>query len=108
MTVALFSTNVITAQLQNLVSCHRYRVNYALHYPDKTLVASLDKNTFEFTATSTSQNAFVVLSKDVNIKAIILEIKVTDLDDNNTVIYSNFITCQDFNGCANNSSNPSV
>jgi hypothetical protein len=99
MTLNLFTTNLITAQLQNLVACHKYRVLYTLHYADRSLPAYLDKNTFDFTATSSTQNAFVVLYKDANIKAIILEIKVIDLDDDNIIAYSNFITCNNFNGC---------
>lgn len=95
----LYSTNAIKVQLQNLISCHRYKVFYKLHYTRTDLLAYLDKESLEFTAQSNVQNAFVILTKNTLIDMVLLEVKAVDLDNGSTVVYSSFINCDSFDSC---------
>jgi hypothetical protein len=95
----LFSTDIIKAQVQNLIVGHSYRILYTLHYTNKSHTAYLDKNTLEFTANNSIQNIFVVVTKDIRIKNLLLQIKALDLDKNSILIYNNFINCEGFNEC---------
>jgi len=93
------SQNIIKAQLNNLIACHNYKVYYSLHYSNKEYLAYLDKTTFEFTANNSTQNIFVLLTQDIRIKTLLLEIKVLDLSDNLGLTYSNFVICEGFHEC---------
>lgn len=95
----LYSADAIKVQLQNLIACHRYKVFYKIHYVRTDLMAYLDKESFEFTANSSVQNAFVILTKDIDIGTLLLEVKALDLDDNSTLVYSSFINCNSFDSC---------
>lgn len=95
----IYSTDAIKVQLQNLVACHRYKVFYSLHYTRTDLLAYLDKELLEFRAQSNVQNAFVILTKDINIGTVLLEVKALDLDNNSTLVYSSFINCDSFDSC---------
>jgi hypothetical protein len=96
-----FTTDIIKAQLQNLIVCHNYRVFYKLHYTNQNFTASLDKETLDFTANNSIQNIFVVLTKDNRIKNALLEIKAVDLTDGSILVHSSFINCNDFDECDN-------
>lgn len=95
----VYSTDAIKVQLQNLVACHRYKVFYKLYYTRTDLLAYLDKESLEFRAQSNVQNAFVILTKDIDISTVILEVKVVDLDEDSAVVYSSFINCNSFDSC---------
>lgn len=94
-----YSSNAIRIQLLNLVACHKYKVFYKLYYTRNDLTAYLDKETLEFTASSSVQNAFVILTKDTRIKNVLLEVRTLDLDNNLNLAYSVFINCEDFDSC---------
>lgn len=94
-----YTTDVIRAQLKDLIPCHKYRVSYALHYSNKSYEAYLDKNTLEFTATSDLQNIFVILTKDTRINTLLLEIQTTDLDNDSTLVHSSFMVCEGASEC---------
>lgn len=95
----IYSTDAIKVQLQNLVACRRYKVFYNLYYTRTDLLAYLDKEFLEFTAQSNVQNAFVILTKDINIDTVLLEVKAVDLDNDSTLVYSSFINCDSFDSC---------
>jgi hypothetical protein len=95
----VYTTDIIKAQLQNLIVCHNYKVSYTLHYTNKNFEAYLDKNTLEFRANNTIQNVFVVLTKDIRINGVLLEIKAVDLDNESTLVHSSFVVCDNFDSC---------
>lgn len=95
----IYTTDIIKAQLQNLIVCHNYRVYYSLHYSNKNFEAYLDKNTLEFRANNTIQNVFVLLTKDQRVNGVLLEIKAIDLDNNSTLVHSSFVVCDNFDNC---------
>lgn len=96
----MIATDIIKIQLSNLINCHEYRIEYKLHYTQTQYDgASLDKDTFIFKASKTTQNAFVLLSKDTRITNLLLEVNAFDITDGNALSYSQFITCPGYNIC---------
>ena len=99
MTDIFVSTDVIPIQLNNLLICHEYLVTYKIHYAQNQYNANLDKYSFNFRAASSVKNAFVLLTKDTRISNLLLEVNVFDINQNNSLTYSNFIKCPDYNSC---------
>jgi hypothetical protein len=94
----MVTTDSIKIQLQNLIQCHEYQVDFKLNNPS-TLSASLDKETMNFTASSNKQNVFVLLTKSNLLPMVHIEVIITDLTDNTKAINSMFIQCSDYSGC---------
>jgi hypothetical protein len=96
----LSTTDAIKIQLQNLVNCHDYRVQFLLHNPS-SLEAYLDKTEILFTASSTKQNIFVLLTKSADLPIVAIEVITTDLTDNTSGSSSMFVQCPEYTGCEN-------
>lgn len=92
------TTDAIKIQLQNLTRCHNYKTVIKLHNPTD-LEAYLDREEILFTAASDKQNVFVVLTKNVELLILMLEIITTDLDDNTSGSNTMFLQCPTFDAC---------
>lgn len=95
---AEITTDAIKIQLQNLVPCHRYKATFKLHNPT-TLQAYLDREELSFSASSDKQNIFVLLTKDVSILVMMLEVITMDLDENVSGSTTMFLQCPEFDTC---------
>jgi hypothetical protein len=98
--MSLTTTDSIQLQMQNLVPAHEYKVEFKINNPsNNSLVAYLDKYLVTFSAASTKQNIFVLLTKDADLPIVTLEVTTTNLTDNKIGSSSMIIQCPDFTGC---------
>ena len=100
--MALFTTDAVKLQVQNLIIAHNYKAEFILNNPS-TLTAYLDTYEINFTASGSKQNIFILLTKEVDIPTVVIEVIITDLTDNNKGSSSMFIQCPDYTGCNDNS-----
>jgi hypothetical protein len=64
--MSLTTTDSLQLQMQSLVPSHDYRVEFKLNNPSHIYNAHLDREIITFTAGSTKQNIFVLLTKSRN------------------------------------------
>ena len=100
--MALTTTDAIKLQIQNLITSHNYNVKFTLNNPS-SFQAYLDTEQINFTASGSTQNVFVLLTKDANISIVILEILITNLTDSSKGSANMFIECPNYTGCEDNS-----
>lgn len=96
--MATVTTDAVKIQLQNLTPCANYRATFKLHNPTTDL-AYLDTEEVNFIANSSKQNVFIVMTKSPDIKALLLEVVTTNLDDNTSGSTTMFLQCPDYDAC---------
>lgn len=95
----LYTTDAVKIQIQNLIVGNEYFTEFKLHNPSDALTAYLDKNSVNFTASSTKQNIFVLLTKDASLPAVTIEIITTNLTDSTKGSASMIVQCPSYTGC---------
>lgn len=95
------TTDAIKFQLNSLVPTHNYSTKFTIFKgPEhESKLVTLDKNEFNFRAFSTVQNVFVLLTKEIDVEVIVLEVLTTDLTDSTSGSSSLFLRCSGYNPC---------
>lgn len=95
----LYTTDAIKIQVQNLITGNEYLTQFKLHNPSDSLVAYLDRTSLTFTAASSKQNIFVLLTKEADLPVVTIEVITTNLTDSTNGSASMIVQCPDYTGC---------
>jgi hypothetical protein len=94
------SQDVIKLQLADLVVSHKYKVSFNIANKDiLSIDPILDINEFTFTASSSVQNVFILVTKALIDPLVLLEVKTQDLTDHRLAYTSMLIECPQYDAC---------
>lgn len=94
------SQDIIKLQLADLIISHKYKVSFNISNKQILSMAPLlDIDEFIFTASSSVQNVFVLVTKAVIDPVVLLEVKTQDLTDHRLAFTSMLIECPQYDAC---------
>ena len=94
----LLTTDPIIIGLKDLIAGDNYLVNFTLHNPTNK-DANLSKYSEVFSAVSSNHDVMVLLTKDINLTILLLEINILNLRTNKKITDSVYLQCSGYERC---------
>ena len=95
----MVTTDTIKISLSNLIKGDNYLISFILHNPTNKS-AYLDRNTDSIVATSSNNDIIILLTKDISLTVLLLEVITLNLRTNKKSTDSVFLQCSGYATCS--------